>query len=552
MASKKYALIVGFLCLIQSSFAQNNSATYNWSDSSKIPSKRMAQHNEFMNNQYPYPAKPRDMWELGLQLGYAFWKGDMPSKFGYGGGISLRKSLGHVFSIRGQYNGTFNKGYDYRPRNPLTQVTNVGAGTGSFNPWAAYAGQPQGAQGVFTQYRSRMHQGSLDLIASLNTISHYRGNPKSNIYVFVGYTAAANDVDVDARNASGGLYDFRTINWIDQERKDIRDQLKNLTDGDYETNGAVDYGNKTIGRIKGNYILVHGLSAGAGIARKISPRFNVGVEQRFSYFFDDNMDGLAYGTGKDLHSFTTVRLNFNLGSSAKRVEPLWWLNPNNFIYNELNRPTHMQLPKPILPDADNDGVTDQFDLEPNTPAGCAVDTHGVSRDTDGDGVPDCRDKELLTQQSCFPVNADGVGNCPEPPCCTELRKTVDSLRNGLGGGGNCGISSLPSVQFRSGSIALSNDAKSVLATAASQVRSNPGCRVRVVGYGAADKRAQQLSWDRVNAVIRYMVEQQGLSEDRFIFSYGSEGGDVNTVDLQPTTEEGGNTVPAPHPNLKKK
>jgi len=345
MASKKYALIVGLLCLIQSGFAQNNSATYNWSDSTKIPSKRMAQHNEFMNNQYPYPAKPRDMWELGLSLGYSFWKGDMPARFGYGGGISLRKSLGHVFSIRGQYTGSFNKGYDYRPRNPLTQVTAPGA-TGQ-NPWGAYVGQPQGAQGIFSQYRSRVHQGSLELVASLNNISWYRGNPNTNLYGFVGYTAAANDVDVDARNASGGLYDFRTINWINQERKDIRDQLKNLTDGDYESNAPTSYGNTTVGRIKDNYLLVHGVTAGAGIARRIGPKLNIGLEQRFSYFFDDNMDGVVQGQGKDILSFTSVRFNFNLGSSAKRVEPMWWLNPNNYLYNEINRPTQMQWHKPI-------------------------------------------------------------------------------------------------------------------------------------------------------------------------------------------------------------
>jgi OOP family OmpA-OmpF porin len=546
MASKKYVLIVGLLCLIQSSFAQNNDATYNWSDSTKIPSKRMAQHNEFMNNQYPYPAKPRDMWELGLQLGYAFWKGDMPTRFGYGGGISVRKALGHVFSLRGAYNGSINFGYDYRPRNPLTQVSSPGA---AGNPWAAYSGTPQGSQGVFTQYRSRMHQGSLELVASLNNISWYRGNPKTNIYGFIGYTAAANDVDVDAKNSTGGLYDFRTINWINQERKDIRNQLKSLTDGDYESNAPTSYGNTTVGRIKGNYLLVHGITTGMGIAKRLSAKVNIGIEQRFSYFFDDNMDGIVQGQGKDIHSFTTLRLNLNMGSAATHVEPLWWLNPNNFVYNEINRPTHMQLPKPVLPDADNDGVTDQFDLEPNTPAGCPVDTHGVSRDTDGDGVPDCRDKELLTPQSCFPVNADGVGNCPEPACCKELRSRIDSLQVRQPG---CGLSSLPSVQFKSGSIALGKDAETVLASAASQIRSNPDCRVRVVSYGAASKKEQQLSWDRVNAVIRYMVEKQGISEDRFIFSYGNPDGDANTVDLQPTTEQGPNTVPAPHPNLKKK
>lgn len=34
-----------------------------------------------------------------------------------------------------------------------------------------------------------------------------------------------------------------------------------------------------------------------------------------------------------------------------------------------------------------------------------------TKDTDGDGVPDYRDKELLTPRSCFPVDADGIGDC---------------------------------------------------------------------------------------------------------------------------------------------
>ena len=205
----------------------------------------------------------------------------------------------------------------------------------------------------------------------------------------------------------------------------------------------------------------------------------------------------------------------------------------------------MKLPTPVLPDADGDGVTDQFDMEPNTPQGAPVDVRGVSKDTDGDGVPDYKDKELLTSQKCFPVNADGVGTCPEPACCTELR---DAMKN-MQPMGDCGIGNLPSVQFRSG-VRLTNDAQMVLASAAGQIKSNPGCKIKVTGYGASSKSAQQLSWDRVNAVIKYLVEKQGIGEDRFIFSYGGEG-DASTVDLMGTTEEGPNTVPAPHPNLKR-
>jgi OOP family OmpA-OmpF porin len=41
--------------------------------------------------------------------------------------------------------------------------------------------------------------------------------------------------------------------------------------------------------------------------------------------------------------------------------------PFECAYSELNNPKHMKLPKVKLDDADGDGVTDQFDLDPNTP-----------------------------------------------------------------------------------------------------------------------------------------------------------------------------------------
>ena len=98
------------------------------------------------------------------------------------------------------------------------------------------------------------------------------------------------------------------------------------------------------------------------------------------------------------------------------------------------------------------------------------------------------------------------------------------------------------------------DAKEVLASVASRLRNNPECKVVVIGYCSSNKKEQQLSWDHVNAVINYLVEKEGISADRFIFNYGQEGGDCNTVDLRAAAEgeEGPNTVPAPHPNLRKK
>jgi hypothetical protein len=173
----------------------------------------------------------------------------------------------------------------------------------------------------------------------------------------------------------------------------------------------------------------------------------------------------------------------------------------------------------------------------------------VSRDTDGDGVPDFRDKELNTPTMCQPVDADGVGKCPEPACCQELRNRMDSLGTVKG----CGIGDLPSITFKPNSITLSNDAKALLASVAQKMRANPNCVVAVVGYGISNKAAQQRSWERVNAVINYLTEKEGISNNRFIFRYGEEGGDENTVDLKDATgEEGPNTVPAPHPGLRRR
>jgi outer membrane protein OmpA-like peptidoglycan-associated protein/opacity protein-like surface antigen len=538
MASGKYLSILALTGLIATaSFAQKSDAGYGWVlDSSKRSVKNMPQQNEFLNNQHPYPSKPRSMWELGVSGGTSFLFSDIDPALGYGGGVSLRKSLGHIFSVRGSYNGSINYGLDYRLRNTYDGVNGPWFNNYRSNKYVA-------------NYRNKIHQLSVDFISSLNTISHYRGNPKTNIYLLAGYSLLGSDVDVNALNASGNPYSYTGIDFLGK-RSDIKSDLKDLLDDDnsdtkYESNGANKNENRdAIGRSNDNWMIRHALNLGAGIAFRITDRVNIGLEQKFTVPFDDNFDAVDVGTANDFLSATQFRLNFNLGNSSKNVLPLWWLNPNNYVYNEVNTPKHMKIPTPVLPDADGDGVTDQFDMEPNTPAGAAVDSHGTSRDTDGDGVPDYKDKEPLTARDCFPVDADGVGKCPEPPCCAELRTQMMAKPA-------CAITSLPSVQFKSGSLSLSATSKAVLNSVAQQMNANPECKVKLTGYyKGSDKRSMQLGWDRVNTVIKYLVEQQGIAESRLIFSL-SDGGDPNTVDLMGTTEEGPNSIPAPFPNLQK-
>jgi OOP family OmpA-OmpF porin len=57
-------------------------------------------------------------------------------------------------------------------------------------------------------------------------------------------------------------------------------------------------------------------------------------------------------------------------------------------------------------DSDGDGVPDYLDKCPDTPKGVAVDSNGCPLDSDGDGVPDYLDKCPGTLKGA-PVNADG-------------------------------------------------------------------------------------------------------------------------------------------------
>jgi len=128
---------------------------------------------------------------------------------------------------------------------------------------------------------------------------------------------------------------------------------------------------------------------------------------------------------------------------------------------------------------------------------------------------------------------------------------------------SCGEVVLPSIMVptdksRSGTTTrpresaptLSSNAITALAKVAAQIKNIPDCRIKVTGHAAANKIDQQASWDKVNAVIRYLVEKQGIAPNRFIFEYGVPG-DVDAVDLQATTEEGPSTAPAPHPDLRR-
>ena len=86
-------------------------------------------------------------------------------------------------------------------------------------------------------------------------------------------------------------------------------------------------------------------------------------------------------------------------------------------------------------DSDNDGVPDGVDRCPNTVAGAAVDVRGCSQDSDGDNIPDGLDKcpdtppgVLVDARGC-PKDSDGDGIPDGLDRCSDTPRgaTVDAL-----------------------------------------------------------------------------------------------------------------------------
>jgi hypothetical protein len=545
MTSKKYNfLLIALMFLATGAFAQvgGSGSVY---DSSVIPAKRMPQQNEFWNNSYNFPAKPRNQWEVGVSTGIFTVSGDVSAKAftAPNFGVHVRKAFGYIFSLRLQYINTVGKGQNWSGASNFAKNT---AWSTKYNAPMNIPGNPvrttytvpaRGTTGdvVYYNYKTKVQDLGLQGIVTLNNIRFHKQKTGIVIYGGGGIGATLYNTAVNALDANNNPY-YSLFNGITASgytnRKDILKTLKNGMDKTYET-PAQSQGDRRP-KIGKNTLKPSGTVL-AGIAFKLGKRINLAIEDRWTFTKDDLLDGQQWQenptgdaalTGDfDSYNYASVGLNFNLG--AKSTEPLWWLNPLDYAYDELMNHRHVKIPKMECPDADGDGVCDHLDREPNTPAGCAVNTHGVTADTDGDGVPDCKDKELITPTSCQPVDADGVGHCPDPNCCNRL----DSLIKAGGIKGQC-PSDYPSLSFKGSGATLSADNKAMLSTCAAKLKGNPTCNITITGYPETSKPSQANCNKRLEAIKKYLVEKEGISADRITTNCEVNGGDKNTVDIK--------------------
>ena len=556
MVSKKYKFLLGilFLFLAINVTAQVGGAGSVY-DSSVISKKKMSQQNEFWNGTYNFPAKPRNMWEIGASIGMFTISSDVSVKpltfpnFE----AHIRKAFGYVFSMRLQYLNAKGEGLNYNAaenflKNPAWN-TNLPVAERYFSPDALMNAYSTGVtvnsdnngnirdsrDVVYYNYQTRMQDLSLQGIVTLNNIRFHKQKTGIVIYGGGGVGVSVFKTMVNALDANGNNYStlFRDVYntygpGTYKQRKDILKALRAGMDKTYETDAEAEGSRRPIfGKDK---TLKPSGTVLAGIAFKLGKRVNLAIEDRWTFVKTDLLDGQrwqehAWGDAAltrdfDSYNYASIGLNLNLG--GRSVEPLWWVNPLDYAYDELRNHRNVKLPKNDCNDADGDGVCDHLDREPNTPAGCPVDTHGVTRDTDGDGVPDCKDKQLITPTECQPVNADGVGKCPEH-CCDNPPPPPPPT---------CACD-YPTLIYKGNTSGLSNDNKAMLATVASKLKANPNCSISILGYPEASKASQANCQKRLETIKIYLIEKEGISADRITTNceVGTPG-DKNSVDVK--------------------
>lgn len=362
-------------------------------------------------------------WSLGLNAGVLapvvatggsndFTNWDV--NLGYG--ISLRKQLGHAFGLEGNV---------FRGKISATNKDAVGGvrnGTKEFETDVQYAADLRG-------------------VANVATVDFLRRENAVNFFVTAGYGVMAYNPKVTMAN--GTVTDNK---------------------GKYGDDRDHDY-------IREAYIPV-----GAGVKFKVSDRVAFNLAYTMNFVDGDNVDGVyAGGTSKDKYSYTSAGLEFSLGSKAK--PNLDWVNPVAMMYDELKDPSLRQ----------------EVEALRNRVANVEKSVEGLKKDSDGDGVADQFDKCPGTPAG---TKVDGSG-CPLPVAAPVTTTTTQTSN----------VTGFETIQFDFNSSVLKTESYPVLDKLSSVLRENGG-KVTANGYASSEGTAAynlKLSKDRSNSVKTYLV-----------------------------------------------
>lgn len=275
-------------------------------------------------------------------------------------------------------------------------------------------------------------------------------------------------------------------------------------------------------------------AGGVGMSFRLANKVNIGLEHQILFPFGKNadfVDGFNTRPGNtDIVNFTNISINFNIGNKSSHSEPLYWINPLEGVISDINE--LKKRPQVTLDDADQDGVLDALDMEPETPPGAVVDTKGRTLDSDRDGVPDYLDREpFYTPAEGEVVNEEGVVINPgvnRPQGVTEdrVRELIDEAlqQNGVINDvrNNPTEWFLPMLHFNTDQFVIKYSDYGTLASIARILRANPGLRLVITGYAdssGAEQYNNMLSYNRAKAVIDHLVSVHNIGRGRLVLQW---------------------------------
>ncbi len=222
-------------------------------------------------------------------------------------------------------------------------------------------------------------------------------------------------------------------------------------------------------------------------SRQDSERLKLRTEVKYHSFFGKT----SYGVGSPGDTIIGVGLQYQFGGQPPAPAPA-------------------AAPAPL--DSDHDGVTDDLDKCPGTPAGAKVDANGCELDSDGDGVVDrldqCPDtpKGTPVNASGCPLDSDGDGVLDTDDRCPN---TPRGDRVDVHGCTLAGEIKLPGVTFETDSAVLQPQSEAVLNDAVATLKKYPELSVEVDGHtdnrGSASHNLA-LSQKRAEAVAAYLKD----------------------------------------------
>lgn len=481
-----------------------------------------------------FPPKPKNQWQIGLHLGVPQIMGDVKSEpFGgahspaFGVGLNIRKGIGYLVSVRlhGMYGNAYGQDFVVSPFS-FNKTLNGDFKTSSlvnYSEGADYTGNVW-----VPNYKTTILTGSLDFTVNLNNTNFHNAAPKFFVYAFAGIGVFQYETQYDAIDNDTGLeYQFQNIlsqfGSQNTSQKERIDAIHLVLDGEYETQAEVATpAARAADEVRSTKVNNPSLSGGLGMSYKIGKSMEIGLENRSTYFFDDLADGQRWQDGGeytaryDIMNYTNLTFGFNIGG-ADAIDPLWEVNPLAYLYDAVAAFD----PDNLFKDADNDGVLDQLDKEPNTAEGVPVDTHGVSLDSDKDGCPDSEDPEPFSTPQLPMENCQNIHVTMK-----EVREYVDQRLKDFTGGGTGAASDwiLPYIFYDYNKFNIRPDAVPALNQVSEIMKRYSKLNVEVVGH--ADTRGGEdynlkLSENRAKSAITYLTGH-GVTENSMKIVYKGE------------------------------